>query len=101
MPTPGVVEPLNVVKDIRPGFVPRLLPGAKQSFDLQRREEAPHRRIVPARSVPTHEAGYSLIDQQALKAFAGVLGVFNRSLQHWGVDWILDIHLTLQLVSSS
>ena len=45
MPTPGVVEPLNVVKDIRPGFVPRLVSGAEHSFDLQRREETLHRRI--------------------------------------------------------
>jgi len=28
-------------------------------------------------------------------------GGFNRSLQHWVVDWILDIHLRLRLVSSS
>ena len=82
MPTPGVVEPLNVVKDIRPGFVPILVPGAKHSFDLQRREEALHRRIVPALSAPAHTAGDALIDQQALEVLAGVLGVFNRSLQH-------------------
>ena len=31
----------------------------------------------------------------------GSQGVFNRSLQHWVVDWILDIHLRLRLVSSS
>ena len=39
MLTLGVVEPLNVVRDIPPGFVPRLVPGAEHSFDLQRREE--------------------------------------------------------------
>jgi len=31
----------------------------------------------------------------------GSQGGFNRSLQHWVVDWILDIHLRLRLVSSS
>ncbi len=31
----------------------------------------------------------------------GSQGGFNRSSQHWVVDWILDIHLTLRLVSSS
>ena len=31
----------------------------------------------------------------------GSQGVFNRSLQHWVVDLILDIHLRLRLVSSS
>ena len=31
----------------------------------------------------------------------GSQGVFNRSSQHRVVDWILDIHLTLRLVSSS
>ena len=82
MPTPGVVEPLNVVKDICTGFVPRLLPSAKHSFDLQCREETLHRRIVPALAPATHAAGDALIGQQALEVFAGVLGVFNRSSQH-------------------
>ena len=31
----------------------------------------------------------------------GTQGVFNRSSQHWIVDWILDIYLRLRLVSSS
>ena len=31
----------------------------------------------------------------------GSQGAFNRSSQHWVVDWILDIHLRLRLVSSS
>ena len=39
MPTLGVVEPLNLVKDVPPGFVPRFVPGAEHSFDRQRREE--------------------------------------------------------------
>ena len=82
MPTLGVVEPLNIVKDICTGFIPRLVPGAKHSFNLQRREETLHRRIVPALTAPTHAAGDALIDQQALEVFAGVLGVFNRSSQH-------------------
>lgn len=30
-----------------------------------------------------------------------ILGGFNRSSQHWVVDWILSIHLMLRLVSSS
>ena len=82
MPTPGVVEPFNVVKDIGPGFVPSPVLGAKHSFDLQCREETLHRRIVPALTAPAHAAGDALIDQQALEVFTGVLGVFNRSLQH-------------------
>ena len=82
MPTPGVVEPLNVIKDIRPGFVPRLVPGSEHSFDLQRREETSYRRIVPALSTPAHAAGDALIDQQALELFVGVSGGFNRSSQH-------------------
>ena len=82
MPTPGVVEPLNVVKDICASFVSGFVLGAKHSFDLQRREEALHCRIVPALSTSTHAAGDALIGQQALEVFAGVLGVFNRSSQH-------------------
>ena len=71
MPTPGVVEPLNVVKDICTSFVSGFVPGAKHSFNLQRREEALHRRIVPALSAPAHAAGDALIDQQALEVLAG------------------------------
>ena len=82
MSTPGVVESPSGVKDIRPGFVSILVPGAKHSFDLWRREEAFHRRIVSALSAPAHTAGDALIDQQALEVLAGVLGVFNRSSQH-------------------
>ena len=82
MPTPGVVEPLDVVKDIGPSFVSGFVLGAKHSFNLQRREEALHRRIVPALAAPTHAAGDALIGQQALEVLAGVLGVFNRSSQH-------------------
>ena len=86
MPTLGVVEPLNVVKDIRPGFVPRLVPRAEKSFDVKRREETLNFRIVPALTAPTHAAGDSLIDQQALEVFAGVLvalvGVMH---QRWGL----------------
>ena len=101
MTTPGVVEPLDVIKDICPGSVPGLVPGAKHSFNLQSREEALHRRIVPALSASAHAAGNSLISQQALEVLTGVLGVFNRSSQHCVGDWILNIHLKLRLVSSS
>ena len=73
MPTPGVIEPLNVVKDICTGVISGFVPGAKHSFNLQRREEALHRRIVTALSTSTHTAGNSLIGQQALEVFAGVL----------------------------
>ena len=40
-------------------------------------------------------------DRPLLHSDQGMLGVFNRSSQHRVVDWILDIHLTLRLVSSS
>ena len=73
MPTPGVVEPFNVVKYICTSFVSGFVPGAKHSFNLQRREEALHRRIVPALSASAHAAGDALIGQQALEVFAGVL----------------------------
>ena len=78
MPTPGVVEPLNLVKDIGPGFIPRLVFGAKHSFDLQRGQKALYRRTVPALSAATHATGNFLIGQQALEVFAGVLATLNR-----------------------
>ena len=61
MPVPSVVEPSNLVKDICPGFVPRLVLGAEHSFDLQRREETLHHRIAPALFAPAHAAGDALI----------------------------------------
>ena len=66
MPTPGVVKPLNMVKVICTGFVSDFTSGAKHYFNLQRREESLHCRIVPTLCAPTHAAGDALIDQQAL-----------------------------------
>ena len=65
MPTPGVLEPLDVAKDICTSFISGFVPGAKYSFNLQRREEALNRRIVPALATVTHAAGNPLIGQQA------------------------------------
>lgn len=72
MPTPGVVEPLNIVKNVRPDFVPGLVPGAEHPFDLQRREETLRRCVVPALAPPAHAAGDALIGQQTLEVLAGV-----------------------------
>lgn len=77
MPTPGVVEPLDVVKDICTRFIPRLVLGAKHSFNLQRLEEALHCRFVPAHIVSAHAAGYAQISQQALVVLAGIHQVLS------------------------
>ena len=45
MPTLGVVEPLNVVKDVCTGVVSGFVPGAEHSFNLQHGEEALHHRV--------------------------------------------------------
>ena len=72
MSTPGVVEPLDLVKDICTSFVSGFVPEAKHSFDLQLQEEALHCRFVSAHIVAAHATGYALICQQALFVFAGL-----------------------------
>lgn len=68
----GVVEPLNLVKDICTNFVSGFVSEAKHSFDLQPQEEALHCRFVSVHIVSAHATGYALICQQALFVFAGL-----------------------------
>ena len=82
MPPRWVVETLDVVEHIcpclRPGSVD--LPGHPLGF--QGREEALHRRVVPDFTCTAHAACDPLLLKQLLGVLTGVLGGFNRSLQH-------------------
>ena len=81
-----VVEALYVVEHIRPGVVPGSLGLASRPFGFERGEEALHRRIIPDVARPAHRAGDAMIGHQPLELLGAVLGVFNRSSQHW-VYW--------------
>ena len=77
-----VIEPLDVIEDIGSGLLPGPVDRASAALGLQRREEAFHRRVVPAFTAPAHAAGDILALQQLLELVAGLLGGFNRSSQH-------------------
>ena len=81
MPPRGIVEALDVVEHV--GF--RLLSGAirfaRGSLGLERGEEAFHCRVVPHIARATHAAGETLIRQEPLEQFAGVLAALIRVMQ--------------------
>ncbi len=55
-----VVEPLDVVEYVRAGLFPSSVDLAAGPLRLQAREEALHRRVVPALPAPAHAAGDAL-----------------------------------------
>ena len=55
-----VVEPLDVVEYVRAGLFPSSVDLAAVPLRLQAREEALHRRVVPALPAPAHAAGDAL-----------------------------------------
>jgi hypothetical protein len=73
VPSPRVVEALDVVEHIRPGVIPRPVDLAGCPLGLQRREEALHRSIVPDVAGPAHRAGDAVVGHQALELLAGIL----------------------------
>ena len=77
-----IVEALDIVEHIGPCLIPRPVGFSRDAFGFQRREEAFHRSIVPAVAGPAHRAGDAIVRQQQLEVLAGILGGFNRSLQH-------------------
>src|SRR3954470_20100004 len=78
----AVVEPLDIVEHICSGLVPGAVGFALGAFGLQRREEALHRRIVPAVAGSAHAANDSAVSHRPLELFADILGGFKRSSQH-------------------
>ena len=62
-----VVEALDVIEHIGPGFFPCPVDLAAEPFGLHRREEALHRGVVPAFTTPAHAAGDALCLEQLLE----------------------------------
>lgn len=82
MPALGIVEPLNVIEHIGPGFIAGSVDLSICTLGLQRGEEAFHGGIVPAVAPATHAALDSLVREQLLKRLAGVLAALVGVMQY-------------------
>ena len=60
-----------------------------------------HTSVIPTIIFLAHTADQTMLCEQFSMLSAGILGVLNRSSQHWVVDWISDIYSKPRLVSSS
>ena len=78
---PGIVEPLDVVEHIGLGLRAGPIVGTVCTLDLERREEALHRRIVPAVTTAAHAAGHAVLAQRPLELLAGVLAALVGMMQ--------------------
>ena len=78
----GVVETLDVVKDVCLGFFASFVdPSAVDPFNLKGREKALHGRVVPDLSSAAHAAGDTLLHEQSLELVTGVLAALERVVQ--------------------
>src|SRR2546428_403320 len=74
-----IVEPFDVLEDIGSRFIARAI--ARFRVDpllLEAREEALHRRIVPAVALAAHATGDSVMGEQSLEVFRRVLASLIR-----------------------
>lgn len=81
MPPLRIVEPLDVVEDVRSGFLPGSVTPAVAALGLEGREEAFHRRVIPDVAGAAHAAADAQAGQQSLKVFARVLTALIRVMQ--------------------
>src|SRR6056297_3155793 len=58
MQAPGIVEALDVGKEIPARFVPRGVDAVMDALNFERVEEALHRRVVEAIALPAHGGRY-------------------------------------------
>ena len=65
----GIVEPLDVVEQVRACLISGSVATPVCPLQLQRREEAFHCRIVPAITPAAHAAGDVLLGQQPLEQY--------------------------------
>jgi hypothetical protein len=81
VPSPRVVEALDVIEHIRPGIIPRPVDLAGYALGFQRREEALHCSIVPDVTRPAHRTGDAMIGHQALELLARILAALVAVMQ--------------------
>jgi hypothetical protein len=82
MQTLSVVEAFDPTDDLQARVRPCGIPLRMDQLDLQGLEEAFHRRVVPTVSTPAHRLDHLEVVKELSVGVAGVLGRFNRSLQH-------------------
>ena len=82
VPPPGIVEPLDVIEHVSLGLGACTVWLGRCAFDLQRGEEALHRRIVPDVAGPTHTTGGAAIGQEPLERLTGILAPPLGVMQH-------------------
>src|SRR6185312_14144743 len=95
-----IVEALDVIEDIRLGFVARAIGLACSALGLQRGEEALHRGVVPDIAGAANAAGDAELAQQPLELLAAVLLGLKESSQRWLAKWKIAVRRVLQQVSS-
>src|SRR5437588_11846849 len=81
MTTSRVVEPFDVIEDVRASFVSCAIPAAIHALNLERGEEAFHRRIVPAITATAHAATNAMLSQQSLELLRRVLAALIGMMQ--------------------
>ena len=92
MPTFRVVEHLDVIEDIPPGFLSVVIGFSLDALPLQQLEETLRHGIVVTVTSSAH-AGFQVVaTQETLPFMTGELGRFNRSSQHQVKLPILDTH---------
>jgi len=73
VPSPGIIEALDVIEHVGFGLVSRAIRLVRRPFGLERGEEALHRGIVPAVAGSAHATGHAVVSQQPLEGRTGVL----------------------------
>ena len=74
----AIIEQLNVIKDIAPGFISGCIDFPFDPFPLQQLEKAFSHSIVMAVSSPAHTAFQAMIFQESLPVLTGVLATLVR-----------------------
>jgi hypothetical protein len=87
---PTVIKDFDVLEDFVAGLGARAPSGLVDQFNLECGEEALGHRVVPAIASATHAAQQRMPREQLLVLAAGVLGAFNRSIQHHRSGGLLE-----------
>src|SRR3954452_19768507 len=81
VPPLAIVENLNVLENVSPGFVAGQVVAMIDQLGFQCVEEAFHRRVIPAVSLAASRAADAVPGEPFLVGTGGILGGFKRSSQ--------------------
>lgn len=82
VPPSGIVKALDVIKHVGFRLVSCAVRGPRRALGLQRREEAFHRRVVPAVAGAAHATSQALVCQKSLERLTGILAAPIGVMQH-------------------